>query len=172
MKIEVGLSQLENTWPGGVADRHAVVAIAPKAAPRAKGVRIDENEKSVSIRPEFAIVGRPARMRMWRPEHDPQQRDEQDDGECRGDRAERLRVGGPEHRQDEDQPHVVGLPNRSHRMVSELPHPIAALAASSEQLPKPGAEVAAREPYKGRPPRARTPAAVIEGTRSRPPLDD
>ena len=48
---------------------------------------------------------------------DPERREEQRDRERRGDRAERAREAGPEDDQDEDQPDVVGLPDRCHRAL-------------------------------------------------------
>ena len=67
--------------------------------------------------------------------------DEQRHRQRRGDRPERPRIGGPEHGQHEDQPHVVGLPDRRHRLVGVLADPLGVLAAARGQLPEPGAEV-------------------------------
>src|SRR5579884_2327017 len=61
MKIEVGLSQLENRWPAALPTGTRLVAIAPTAAPRVNGVRIEESEKIVSIRPSSRSVEAPER---------------------------------------------------------------------------------------------------------------
>ena len=71
--------------------------------------------------------------------------DEERDGERRGDRAEGDRVGRPADDEHEDQPDVVGLPDRAHRVVGVLAQRPVALAAAAEQLPEAGAEVGAAE---------------------------
>ena len=76
---------------------------------------------------------------------DPDAGDEQRDRECRGDRPERARVGGPEDGQHEDQPDVIGLPDRRHRMVGVLADALPVLAAPGEELPEAGTEVGAGE---------------------------
>ena len=56
-----------------------------------------------------------------------------------------LREPGPEHHEHEDQPDVVGLPDRADRPVDQLARAPAAVAAAGDQAPEPGAEVRAAE---------------------------
>ena len=65
--------------------------------------------------------------------------------ERRGDRAERRRVGRPADDEHEDQPDVVGLPDRPHRVVRMLAQRTVALAPTAEQLPEARPEVRAGE---------------------------
>src|ERR1700733_14617744 len=60
MKIEVPFSQLENKCPAALPTGTRLVAIPPIAAPRANGVRTDEREKIVSIRPASRSLPAPA----------------------------------------------------------------------------------------------------------------
>ena len=83
--------------------------------------------------------------RVGAPQDDSQRRDEQSERQRRGERAEEGRIGRPGHRQDEDEPHVVGLPHRSHRAVGMLADLAAAFAATGEHLPNSGAEIRAGE---------------------------
>ena len=52
------------------------------------------------------------------PEDDPNAGDEQRNRQRRADRAEHDRIGRPHDGEHKDQPHVVGLPHRRHRVVS------------------------------------------------------
>ncbi len=60
-RIEVELSQLEKRWPAALPTGTRPVAIPPTIAPRAKGVRIEESENTVSITPSSRAVAAPAR---------------------------------------------------------------------------------------------------------------
>jgi hypothetical protein len=60
MKIEVGLSQLENGCPLGLPTGTWSVAIAPIAASSANGVGTEETEKIVSITPDSPAPEAPA----------------------------------------------------------------------------------------------------------------
>jgi hypothetical protein len=59
--MDVELSQLEKRWPAALPTGTRPVAIPPTSVPRAKGVRIEENEKTVSITPSSRGVEAPAR---------------------------------------------------------------------------------------------------------------
>ena len=59
--------------------------------------------------------------------------------------AERDRIGGPADHEHEDQPHVVRLPDRAHRMEGVLAQLAPVRAAPAEEEPEPRAEVGAAE---------------------------
>ena len=61
MNTDVGLSQLEMRCPVALPTGTRSVAMPPIAAPRANGVRIEESEKIVSIRPDSRGLEAPAR---------------------------------------------------------------------------------------------------------------
>ena len=61
------------------------------------------------------------------------------------DRGVGLGEAGPQHDEDEDQPDVVGLPDRSDRVVDDLAGTLAAVGAAGDEVPEPGAEVGAAE---------------------------
>ena len=95
-----------------------------------------------------AIAGAEHRLaeREARPaEHDPER------GECeRDEQRERdggvgLGEAGPQHDEDEDQPHVVGLPHRADGVVDQFAGTLAAAGAAGDEVPEPGAEVGAAE---------------------------
>jgi hypothetical protein len=71
--------------------------------------------------------------------------DEEGNGERRRDRAEGGWVGGPDDCEDEDQPDVVGLPDRRHRVMGVLADLVGPLALACDELPEAGAEVGAAE---------------------------
>ena len=52
---------------------------------------------------------------------------------------------GPEHHEDEDQPDVVGLPDRADRPVDQVARAPAVDAAAGDEAPEPGSEVRAAE---------------------------
>ena len=61
------------------------------------------------------------------------------------DRRERLGEAGPEDDEREDQPDVVGLPDRPDRVVDDGARTLAALGAAGGEVPEAGAEVGAAE---------------------------
>ena len=58
------------------------------------------------------------------------------------------RVRGPAHDEHEDQPHVVGLPDRAHRVVGEVAHR-RRRAGPGQQVPEARAEVGAAQHHVG-----------------------
>ena len=61
------------------------------------------------------------------------------------DRCERLGEAGPEHDQREDEPDVVGLPDRPDRMGDDGARTLTALGAAGDEVPEAGAEVRTTE---------------------------
>ena len=55
------MSQLAKRWPAALPTGTRPVAIPPTIAPRAKGVRIEESENTVSITPSSRGVEAPTR---------------------------------------------------------------------------------------------------------------
>ena len=53
--------------------------------------------------------------------------------------------GGPQRDQHEDQPDVIGLPDRSDRLLDQRPRRLTVLVTARDEVPEPGAEVGARE---------------------------
>ena len=79
------------------------------------------------------------------PQHDAERGEAERDEQRGEDRLERGRERRPEHHEDEDQPDVVGLPDRADRPVDQLARAPAAVAAAGDQAPEPGPEVRAAE---------------------------
>ena len=52
-----------------------------------------------------------------------------------------MREGGPQHHEAEDEPDVVGLPDRADGVRGDGPRPRAASRATGDEVPEPGAEV-------------------------------
>ena len=52
---------------------------------------------------------------------------------------------GPQHHEDEDQPHMVGFPHRADRMVDHLTGCLAPFGPAGHEIPEAGAEVGAAE---------------------------
>ena len=143
---ESGFSQLVTRLPAAFPTGTRPPAIAPTIIPSAIGVRIDETDSTgpplrcsrVGARARPQGVGAAA-------QDDADRRDEERDRERRRDRPEHLRVAGPEHRQHEDQPDVVRLPDRPHRVVGVVADAARRLSSAGDQLPQAGAEVRAAE---------------------------
>ena len=130
----------------------------PATVPMKNGVSTEESAKaaSASRRPE-----RPARDPMEgesrAAQHDPERGQAERDEQGRHDRREGLGERRPEHHEDEDQPHVVRLPDRPDRPGDQGSRALAALAAPGHQGPEPGAEVGAAEDRVERDARPRAP---------------
>ena len=145
--IEVGFSQLLHGSPG-LPRRRALARLAmlPATAPRQKGTSTEERANAAPklrrsrVRNTALRNAKPA-PRSTMPKRGEGERDEQGEG----DRGVRRREAGPEHDEAEDQPHVVGFPHRSDRVVDDLAGSFAAVASPGDQVPEPGAEVGAAE---------------------------
>jgi hypothetical protein len=74
-------------------------------------------------------------------QHDPEQSEPQRQRAGGHHCGERVREGGPEHHQREDQPDVVGLPDRGDRLVDQPPRRAPAPVAAGQQVPQAAAEV-------------------------------
>ena len=90
---------------------------------------------------EHGLAEREARAAQHDPERGERERHEQGEG----DRLVGLGEAGPQHDEAEDQPHVVGLPDRGDGVVDVLAGAFAALGAAGDEVPEPGAEVGAAE---------------------------
>ena len=67
------------------------------------------------------------------------------DRKCGRDRSEGGRIGGPDDGEHEDQPDMVGLPDRRHRRMRVLADRLRLPAPAGGELPEAGAEVGATE---------------------------
>ena len=76
---------------------------------------------------------------------DPEGRDRDRHVERRHHRVEGRGEGRPEDDQAEDQPDVVGLPDRGQRALDRRPRPLPALGPAGDQVPEAAAEVGAAE---------------------------
>ena len=127
---------------GGVPDRDAARGDpADRGAERERGQDRGDREDGVD-RAQLARRRRAGAQRVGgAAEDDPDRGDEERDRERRGDRAERDRVGGPDDGQHEDEPDVVRLPDRPHRVVRVVADRVGVGAFPAVQLPEAGAEV-------------------------------
>ena len=140
--IDVGFQPAREQVAGGVADRHP--ARGDPADHRAERERREHrgDREQAADQPLLARASRSGSQRVGRAAHDdPDRRDEQRHGERRGDRAEGRRVGRPGDHEHEDQPDVVRLPHRPHRVQRVLADAPAALRPRRQRGPEPGAEV-------------------------------
>ncbi len=109
--------------------------------------RQDRRDREDDVNPALLAGSPGSRAKgVGAPAHDdPDAGDEERDGERRGDRAECGRVGGPDDGEDEDQPDVVGLPDRRHRVMGVVADLVGSLALAGDELPEAGTEVGAPE---------------------------
>jgi hypothetical protein len=140
--MDVELNQPEKRPPAALPTGTRPVAIPPTSDPSAKGVRIEESENGVDHSKLTRRGGTGAQRVRGAAEDDADAREEERDRERRGDRSERRRVGSPEDGEHEDQPDVVGLLHRGHRMVRVFAGLLAAPPATGEELPEACAESA------------------------------
>ena len=125
------------TWPGGDRADHG----AEEERHEHRRGREDGAERArLGHRRRLAAHGERGAA-----EDDPQRGAEQRHVERRHDRAEEHRERRPQHDEQEDQPHVVGLPHRAHRALDHPAHPPAARVAARGQVPEARAQVGARQ---------------------------
>ena len=134
---ESGLTQLVTGSPAALPTGTRPPAIAPTTVPMKNGVRSEASPKNRTA--QRPAAGAPRGVLEREPgaaQHDPERREAERDEQRREDRLERRREPGPEHDEHEDQPDVVGLPDRSDRPVDQLARPPAAVAPTREQAPE------------------------------------
>ena len=78
-------------------------------------------------------------------QHNPEGRESQRHEEGQRDRRVRLREGGPQDHEDEDQPDVVGFPYRPDGMLDRGARMRTSLRPAGGQVPESGAEVGTAE---------------------------
>ena len=133
-----GFSQLVTGSPVALPTGTRPDAIAPTTVPMKNGVSSDERPKS------RVASARPCSRRAvcWKAKPEPRRTIPSAarlSGMNRVEKIdlERVRERRPEHDEDEDQPDVVGLPDRPDRPVDQLAGPPAALAAPATSAQKP-----------------------------------
>ena len=135
---EVSFGPARELVARGVADRHPTRGHAAHRRAQEEG---HENRRQGEHRPEAALLvdaGRLAAQREGSTAKDDSDRGrEEGNRERRGDRPEGLGKARPHHHEDEDQPDVVGLPDRCHGVLDACPQ---SLVAGGE-VPDAGAEV-------------------------------
>ena len=87
------------------------------------------------------LPGRFAQREPGAAQHQPEPGEDHGDPRGRCDRLEHLREPGPGQDDHEDEPDVVGLPDRRHRVVDQRSGPGAAVRAAGGQVPEAGAVV-------------------------------
>ncbi len=141
-----GLSQLVTGSPTAFPTGTRPAAIAPTTVPRKNGVSSDETPKRRSaICPAPQSPRRVVEGEARAAQDDAEGRQAQRDEQGREDRFEGEREPGPEHHEHEDQPDVVGLPDRADRPVDQRARPPAPAVAAGDEAPEAGPEVGPAE---------------------------
>ena len=161
---ESGFSQLVTGSPVALPTGTRPDATAPTTVPMKNGVSSDEspNSRSASsaaLEPPRGLVEREPRAAQ----HDAERGQAERDEERREDRLERRREPRPEDDEHEDQPDVVGLPDRADRPVDQLARAPAALAARR----RPGSRSRRRSPRRRTPRRPSRPSTAPRRRRRR-----
>ena len=130
----------------GVADGHAPRGDSADHGAESEG-REDRRAGEEDLDPPLLARGRRSRAQgiCGAAEDDADAADEERNRERRGDRPEGHRVGRPADDEHEDQPDVVGLPDRAHRVMRVLAQLPVAFTAAAQQLPEAGAEIGAAQ---------------------------
>ena len=133
-------------WRGWHWRGRAPAAMAPTTVPMKNGV---SSEEKANVAPaarcrlsrEIPCGTRSPAPRSTIPADGEPQR-QRDSGHHRG---ERVREGGPEDDQREDEPDVVGLPHRRDRLIDQIAWRSPAPVAAGQQIPQAAAEVGAAQ---------------------------
>ena len=96
-----------------------------------------ERERAGGQAPAPLPCGHPLECEARATEHDPESREAERDEQGRHDRREGLGKAGPQHHEHEDQPDVIGLPDRADRPGDQGPRTVAALAAAATSVQNP-----------------------------------
>ena len=140
------MTQLDQGSPDSPPGGTLPEATAPATAPRQYGTSTDESAKAAPKLRRSRVRKTTLRKAKLDPRNTiPKAAIVERDEQGQRDRREDLRKAGPEHDQAEDQPHVVGLPHWSDRVVDHVAGTFATLSATRHQVPEPGAEVGSAE---------------------------
>ena len=162
------MSQLAHGSPAALPTGTRPLAIAPPAAPRKNGVTTDEiaNTPPAARRSRQPAGLRPERERCPA-QHDPERRQRERHEQGRHDRGKGRRKRRPEDDEIEDEPGVVGLPDRPDRVGDERSRRGATLRAACRQDPRSRPRSRRRRRPRRRSARATAPARSGSGRRSR-----
>ena len=146
MVSEDGLSHVLHDQTSASPTGTRMETMPPTTAPSANGVSTDAAAKTVStVRRSPGGPGADVQRVGRSAGEDTEQGEEQRHRQRRADSTDRHRVRRPGHGEHEDQPDVVGLPDRGQSVVRMVAQPLGRRSAAGRHLPHPGAEVGATE---------------------------